>query len=885
MTIDKLNIEQSSNIEKFPYFYLLKNLVNTDKELYAPVDAISEAYCIYRAVSHKQYDCLHFHDRGGAGFYCTMARRQGLMSATIVTHLNGSSLSVRKDTNYPPDISQLECEAIERTQIELSDEVVVTNVTLLSHYQTLGIRLPTLNLHVPLLGGDSEAELVKASFVTRSILGRDINELVFIGSHDLQEGLPFFIDAITRLSNNINPDITIIGEFSRWRFEFTGAFVLRRLSDYRGHIRFLNVDTPDQLASLLTSKPNALCFVPPSLASPFFSIAHCFKLGLPFLTTDGAEAARLVAPQDHSICFSGPTPINLARAIERCLNEGVPQIRSNISPSETIAQWYGWIANLRKKEIHHEQSADMPLVSVCVTHHERPALLRQAIDALMKQTYDNIEIIIVDDGSRNVDAIALLKMLENQPTRFPVTVVWSDNRYLGAARNTAAAHAKGDYILFHDDDNLSVPTEVEVFLNAAIHSGFDILTCMAWIDHADDHYRGIEHTNKIEYYPVGVGGVFSFLENRFGDANAFFKRSTFQALGGFSALYGIGLEDWELFLKAFLRGFSIGVVPEPLYTYRVSRQGMLSTSSILQNYERIFRMVDAEAPPLNADVLRLAYRNTMLEEAERQTKRFLERLPGGDIHLKLMSSDPLSDSAREDFCDLAYILGRTAESVELSAFKPYKQADFVRRVQLEGASRVAIRSCGQILEPFYGPPDKLFALIGWAFRGKGRPVTFSRITINGRSHRPIFNLRVIRPDVRDHFQIRHDCSLGFLTLVTTEMSTKSSLQNFFMRDLRIGNIDGLSIGLVTRNKKIQGNVDTYVPCIEATVELREIEGRISYISIESPEPRFIFHKSEGEDLRQPDRVTSSNAIFKIQSQEQKLTFIVPDSSNVRFLLF
>ncbi len=80
---------------------------------------------------------------------------------------------------------------------------------------------------------------------------------------------------------------------------------------------------------------------------------------------------------------------------------------------------------------------------------------------LEKSTYPNFEVIVVDDGSVSNDALEYLSSLQSSnPYRFPLRVLLESNRYLGAARNCAARMAEGEYLLFHDDDNVRSRTRL-----------------------------------------------------------------------------------------------------------------------------------------------------------------------------------------------------------------------------------------------------------------------------------------------------------------------------------------------------------------------------------------------------------------------------------------
>jgi hypothetical protein len=108
-----------------------------------------------------------------------------------------------------------------------------------------------------------------------------------------------------------------------------------------------------------------------------------------------------------------------------------------------------------------------PLVSCIVTSFNRPHMLRQSVLSLQTQTYSNIEIIVVDDGSTVATMELVLASLASQKVR----VVRQKNSYLGAARNNGARVAKGEYLLFLDDDNIALPNMVAVLVAAVQHSG------------------------------------------------------------------------------------------------------------------------------------------------------------------------------------------------------------------------------------------------------------------------------------------------------------------------------------------------------------------------------------------------------------------------------
>nr|MCU0951181.1 glycosyltransferase [Burkholderiaceae bacterium] len=97
------------------------------------------------------------------------------------------------------------------------------------------------------------------------------------------------------------------------------------------------------------------------------------------------------------------------------------------------------------------------MISVIVTTYNRPDALRAVLDGLVAQTEHDIEVRVADDGSRDDTRALVLDAARAAP--IPVHHVWQEDRGFraGAARNRAAAGARGDYLVFLDGDCVPRP--------------------------------------------------------------------------------------------------------------------------------------------------------------------------------------------------------------------------------------------------------------------------------------------------------------------------------------------------------------------------------------------------------------------------------------------
>ena len=742
--------------------YRLIDIAAVDDAADQPVDETTKSHCVYRFLKKESYDVLHFHDWLGAGFYTAMAKRQGSISSILVTHLHGSSEWVRRHSLKIPSLADFELEGLERSQIENSDMVISPSQYLLDWYQGAGVKLPKSKVLNWILPQWVEHATPTGPLSTRAIEPGSITELIFFGRHERRKGFEIFVDAIAALPVSFQPAITFLGRFDTLDLEFTGSYVLRKLTNYRGPIEFLSDMGQKDAINLIRSSNNALCVMPSLVENSPCVVGECFSIKTPFITCDVGGISELISPVTRGRCLINPSAKELSESILRIVETGMEPVISQLDPIHILARWteaHSEIERLTPNPPNIDETP-LPLVSVCITHYERPALLEQAIKYIFAQTYASVEIIIVDDGSKSAGAQAKLTNLETSRHRFPLKVIRSENRYLGAARNLAASHAQGEYILFHDDDNLAEPHEIEAFVKAAINSNADILTSPNYFFTFQAQVNSAKKP-KIGYFPVGIGGTFSFFRNRFGDANALIRRKVFEEIGGFTELYGVGWEDWEFFLKAHLKGYHLAVVPEPLFYYRTHSDGMLAAGNPVKNVDRLFQAIDRIKPTMTEDVYRYAMSDQVRQEMLDKTRKTLGRERESDLHLKLMAKDPNSEDARIMLSDLAVAIGRFDDALRL-AMKIRKQREKLSVLVGAVRERSAFHPRRIAMKTVY-PVDRhdILFMDGWiASKAKG-PLHFDYMLVDQEWFELLHAIRCPRADVSAHLNLESELDLGF----------------------------------------------------------------------------------------------------------------------------
>jgi O-antigen biosynthesis protein len=211
-------------------------------------------------------------------------------------------------------------------------------------------------------------------------------------------------------------------------------------------------------------------------------ICELLRLGLPFIAASTGGIPEILAETDQARLLFPPTESALAAKVAEVLDSnGWAPGRSRMESSQIENLWLAWFQRLAQSRSKGTTSpsvrVSMPSVTVAVTHYERPKLLDQNLRALSLQTDPDFKLILVDDGSKSEAAVAFLESVESRYAHMSPRIVRQQNRYLGAARNTAVRNTDTPYIIFLDDDNIPFPNMVKVFKRAISSSQADVVSC------------------------------------------------------------------------------------------------------------------------------------------------------------------------------------------------------------------------------------------------------------------------------------------------------------------------------------------------------------------------------------------------------------------------
>lgn len=207
-----------------------------------------------------------------------------------------------------------------------------------------------------------------------------------------------------------------------------------------------------------------------------------------------------------------------------------------------------------------------PKISVIIPNYNYSGYLKEAIDSVLAQTYENIEIIIVDDGSTDNSR----EVIESYGDK--VIAVFQQNQGVAAARNNGFAHSSGEYVAFLDADDVWIPEKIawQVEKFAQDPSLGQVHVAINEID-ADGNFirsRAANGEGDISidfllseqevFYGGGSGGM--ILSRAFKEAGGFDEKLTTSA-------------DWDLYFRV-ANLYPVGQISKPLLKYRIHGKNM-----------------------------------------------------------------------------------------------------------------------------------------------------------------------------------------------------------------------------------------------------------------------------------------------------------------------
>ena len=210
----------------------------------------------------------------------------------------------------------------------------------------------------------------------------------------------------------------------------------------------------------------------------------------------------------------------------------------------------------------------MPLFSIIVPTRNRSGTVGRALESIRRQTFDDYEVIVVDDGDDGTEAI--VGTFDDR-----VRYVRGDGRGVAAGRNLGIAMSCGDYVAFLDADDWWYPAKLARTVEA-IRDAPQVGLFYSRLDFVDRNGRLLWSPTVLDVgergYPIIVEG--NFVAN----STAVVNRQHLVELGGFDVSLG-GCEDWDLWIRVARRA-AVHLIDESLVAYEYRSEGSFTAQYV-----------------------------------------------------------------------------------------------------------------------------------------------------------------------------------------------------------------------------------------------------------------------------------------------------------------
>lgn len=200
-----------------------------------------------------------------------------------------------------------------------------------------------------------------------------------------------------------------------------------------------------------------------------------------------------------------------------------------------------------------------PKVSIVIPIFNQAKFLVETFESVMNSTFRQIEIIIVDDGSKDSSAEVALKLKEKFPEK--VSVILQENAGPAKARNEGIKKASGKYVLPLDGDDLISPTYIESAVKILDHNP-DVKVVYSEAEKFGDK------NGKWKLKPFSLKAL--ALDNMI-FVSAFYRKKDWELAGGYDERMTWGWEDWEFWINLLKTGGKVVKLPETGFYYRIRK--------------------------------------------------------------------------------------------------------------------------------------------------------------------------------------------------------------------------------------------------------------------------------------------------------------------------
>ena len=266
-----------------------------------------------------------------------------------------------------------------------------------------------------------------------------------------------------------------------------------------------------------------------------------------------------------------------------------------------------------------------PLVSVVIPTYNRAAYIKRAVSSVQNQTFRDLEIIVVDDGSKDntAEVVAALATLDPR-VRF---VTHTINKGAQAARNTGAQAAMGKWIAFQDSDDEWLPNSLDLRLTEAEHRNVKVVHSECYIEYSTSKQRSLFGALPLSgniYRDVlsAPGPVFPAL---------LVHLSALKQIDNLDESI-VSYQEWDTCIR-LSKEYEFGFVKEPTFVYYRRTEETISSNNtrsargyeqiVEKNKKEIISRVGHKALAQHYAIIAMLYSKDMKEKHSKLIRKYL----------------------------------------------------------------------------------------------------------------------------------------------------------------------------------------------------------------------------------------------------------------------
>jgi glycosyltransferase involved in cell wall biosynthesis len=381
--------------------------------------------------------------------------------------------------------------------------------------------------------------------------------------------------------------------------------------------------SPQQRVQLLAQQ--VIFIVPSTVDNLPYVVLELMSQGKILIVSKQGGQAEIVLHEQNGFVFDYTIPDSFSNTLNTVLKlnkeerkvisaHAVDRIRRHYSYASVYAQKIKLLVAIVNK--HSEIKKDFPfvrkypvvsvdrtavvktntLLSIVIPYYNMGSYVHETIDSVLKSTYPEKEIILINDGSTDENSLTQLNKYRGNKQ---IKIIDKVNTGLADTRNLGAKEANGYFLAYLDSDDKVAPDYYEKAIN--ILKGYENVDFVgAWTQ-----YFG----NSKNVWPTfNPEPPLIFLHNTINSSSLVYKRESFLKGGLNDPGFKIGLEDYESVIHMKAMGYNGVAIPEILFYYRVRENSMIKKvdsdvrsdyyQKILDKHQKFVKPVDKEIQSL-----------------------------------------------------------------------------------------------------------------------------------------------------------------------------------------------------------------------------------------------------------------------------------------------